>query len=75
MHLQYLKIYIIYRAKNKFEIPAMFPDVDEELVYDEGTETNDVNVPHSLHFESVKESKDMEYLSDLTTESFAGVKV
>ena len=53
----------------------MFPDVVEELVYDEGTETNDVNVPHSLHFESVKESKDMEYLSDLTTESFAGVKV
>jgi len=46
----------------------------EEFVYDEGTDINNVNVPHALDLEKVNES-DMDILSDLTSESFAGVEV
>ena len=46
----------------------------EEFAYDEGTDINNVNVPHALDLEKVNEN-DMDILSDLTSESFAGVEV
>lgn len=54
--------------------PIEDEDVDEEFVYDEGTDINNVNVPHALDLEKVNES-DIDILSNLATESFTSVKV
>ena len=49
----------------------------ENLIHNEDTETSNANIPipSSFHFESANERNSMEYLSNLTIESFAEVEV
>ena len=47
------------------------------MICDKDTEMNDADIQtlSSFDFESVNERNNIEYLSDLTTESFAGFEV
>ena len=54
-------------ARTKFE--------EEDLICDEDTAMNDIPILSSFEIESINKKNDMEYLSNLTTESFAGVEV
>ena len=48
---------------------------EEDLICDEDTIMSDISIPSSFEIESVNKKNNMEYLSDLTTESLAGVEV
>ena len=50
-------------------------DMEEVVDVHVESEMNGIDVPHSLNFENEGVSDNMEYLSDLTAESFAGVEM
>ena len=48
---------------------------EEDLICDKDTIMNDILIPSSFEIKSVNKKNNMEYLSDLTTDSFPGVEI
>ena len=48
---------------------------EENLIYDENTVMNNIPIPFSFEIKSINEKKNMEYLSNLITESFTGIEI